>query len=313
MREAGVPWFGWWCAWAVALVLVGLAPSIRGADAQELEPRSYTNTPVGLNFLIAGYGYTKGNVVLSAATHVTDAEVVTHSGVLGYVRALDVWGRSGKLTVVLPFADASGTARQAGQERERDVSGLGDPRVRFSVNLYGAPALSLEEFRHYEPDLIVGVTLGVSAPLGQYDSGKLLNIGENRWSVKPEVGVSKALGPFTLEASAAVTFFTPNNDFLGGKTLEQSPLYSMQAHLVYQLPWGIWAALDGTYYAGGRTTIDGNRGESLEHVRLGLTIALPVNRYNSIKLYGSTGVYSRSGATFDALGIAWQVRWGAGL
>ncbi len=293
-------------------MLAGLACR-GGAEGQELEPRSYVNTPVGMNFLIAGYGYTRGDLVFSAASAIKDAEIETHSAFLGYVRALDVWGRSAKVTLVLPFGDASGTAQQAGQERERHVSGLADPRARFSVNLYGAPALSMEEFQHYRPDLIVGASLEVSPPLGQYDSDKVVNLGTNRWSLKPEVGASKDFGPVTLEASAAVTFFTPNNDFLGGKTLEQEPLFSAQAHLIYQFPLGIWAALDGTYYAGGRTTIDGNRGDNLQHARLGLTVSLPVNRYNSIKLYGSTGVYSRSGSSFDALGIAWQVRWGGGL
>lgn len=291
---------------------VAVVPT-RGADGQELEPRSYVNTPVGLNFVLAGYGYTKGSVVFSGSAPIKDAEVHTHSGVLAYVRSLDVWGRSGKLGVVVPYADASGSAKLAGQTQEREVSGFADPRLRLSVNLYGAPALSLEEFRSYRQDFIVGATLEVSPPLGQYDSEKLLNIGTNRWMVKPELGVSKALGSFTLEMSAAVTVFTPNNDFLGGKTLDQAPLYSLQGHLVHEFRNGLWAALDATYYVGGRTKIDGERGETEEHVRLGLTVTLPVNRYNSIKLYGSTGVYSRTGSDFDAVGIAWQVRWGAGL
>jgi hypothetical protein len=294
---------------ALAIVAVRAWP----ANGQELEPRSYVNTPVGLNFLIAGYGYTEGSVVFSASAPVKDAEVEAHAGFLAYVRALDVWGRSGKLGLVVPYAEASGSAKLAGQPREREVSGLADPKFRFSVNLYGAPALSLEEFRGWEQDLIVGVALEVSPPVGQYDSDKLLNIGTNRWSIKPELGVSKALGRFTLELSAAATFFTQNDDFLGGHTLEQDPLYAVQGHLVYEFGFGVWAALDATYYAGGRTIVDGVEADREENVRLGLTIALPVNRYNSIKLYGSTGAYSRTGTDFEALGIAWQVRWGGGL
>ena len=231
-----------------AVVVTAIAVAGRGAHAQELEPRAYVNTPVGLNFLLAGYGYTEGSVVFSAASPIKDAEVQTHAGVLAYVRSLDVWGLSGKFGLVVPFADASGTAKLAGQPRERQVFGRADPTFRLSVNLYGAPALSLEEFKDYRQDLIIGATLNVSPPLGQYNSTKLLNIGTNRWSVKPELGASKALGPFTLEMSAAVAFFTSNADFLGGKTLEQDPLYSVQSHLVYEIRAGIWAALDATYY-----------------------------------------------------------------
>jgi hypothetical protein len=284
------------------------------ARGQDLEPRTYSNIPVGLNFLIAGYGYSVGGVVTDPSFPLEDGDVQIHSTVLAYARAVDVWGTSGKFDVVLPFAWVSGTATFRGQPREREVSGLADPRFRFSVNLYGAPALSLQEFADYEQDLIIGASLQVSAPLGQYDSSKLLNIGTNRWSIKPEIGLSKALGPLTLELDAGVTFYTNNDDFLNGMTLEQDPIYAVQGHLIYNFGAGVWGALDATYYTGGRTTVDGVKGDTLqENTRLGLTVALPVNRYNSIKLYASTGVFARTGSNFNTGGIVWQFRWGGGL
>jgi hypothetical protein len=284
------------------------------ARGQDLEPRTYSNIPVGLNFLIAGYGYSVGGVVTDPSFPLEDGDVQIHSTVLAYARAVDVWGTSGKFDVVLPFAWVSGTATFRGQPREREVSGLADPRFRFSVNLYGAPALSLQEFADYEQDLIIGASLQVSAPLGQYDSSKLLNIGTNRWSIKPEIGLSKALGPLTLEVDAGVTFYTNNDDFLNGMTLEQDPIYAVQGHLIYNFGAGVWGALDATYYTGGRTTVDGVKGDTLqENTRLGLTVALPVNRYNSIKLYASTGVFARTGSNFNTGGIVWQFRWGGGL
>lgn len=284
------------------------------ARGQDLEPRTYSNIPVGLNFLIAGYGYSVGGVVTDPSFPLEDGDVQIHSTVLAYARAVDVWGTSGKFDVVLPFAWVSGTATFQGQPREREVSGLADPRFRFSVNLYGAPALSLQEFADYKQDLIIGASLQVSAPLGQYDSSKLLNIGTNRWSIKPELGVSKALGPLTLELDAGVTFYTNNDDFLNGMTLEQDPIYAVQGHLIYNFGAGVWGALDATYYTGGRTTVDGVKGDNVqENTRLGLTVALPVNRHNSIKLYASTGVFARTGSNFNTGGIVWQFRWGGGL
>lgn len=284
------------------------------ARGQDLEPRTYSNIPVGLNFLIAGYGYSVGGVVTDPSFPLEDGDVQIHSTVLAYARAVDVWGTSGKFDVVLPFAWVSGTATFRGQPREREVSGLADPRFRFSVNLYGAPALSLQEFADYKQDLIIGASLQVSAPLGQYDSSKLLNIGTNRWSIKPEIGLSKALGPLTLELDAGVTFYTNNDDFLNGMTLEQDPIYAVQGHLIYNFGAGVWGALDATYYTGGRTTVDGVKGDTLqENTRLGLTVALPVNRHNSIKLYASTGVFARTGSNFNTGGIVWQFRWGGGL
>lgn len=294
--------------------MVAFAAAGSAVDAQELEPRAYGNTPTGLNFLIVGYGYSHGDVVTDPSVPLKNANVEVHSTVLAYVRPLDVWGRSGKLEIVLPYAWASGTAEFLGQPQERQVSGLGDPMLLFSVNLYGAPALAPKEFAGYEQDLIIGASLQLSAPLGQYDSDKLLNIGTNRWSVKPELGLTQAWGPWTLELAAGITFYTDNDDFLSGMTREQDPLHSVQGHIIYSFRSGIWVALDATYYTGGRATVDGVKDRDLqENWRLGTTVALPVNRRNSIKLYASTGIYARSGGNFDAVGIAWQHRWGGGL
>jgi hypothetical protein len=304
------PFVGWVWTALVAATMVVPGGSVH---AQALEPRSYTNTPVGINFLLLGYGYTKGSVAFDASIPIEDAEVDVHSGLLAYARSLDVWGLSGKFIAVLPFAEVSGSAKLAGQEHERQVFGLADPLLRVSVNFFGAPALSMEEFPTYRQDIIVGASLQVTAPLGQYDSTKLLNVGTNRWSFKPELGVSKAWGPVILELIPAITFFTKNDDFLGGKTLEQDPIYSVQGHLIYEFFPAFWAALDATYYAGGRTTVDGEKGQQPGNVRLGLTAALSMSRHQSIKLYGSTSIYSRTDSDFWAVGILWQYRWGGGL
>jgi hypothetical protein len=125
--------------------------------------------------------------------------------------------------------------------------------------------------------------------------------------------VSKSWGPVILELISAITFFTNNDDFFGGKTLEQDPIYSVQGHLIHAFFPAFWAALDATYYVGGRTTIDGVKGQQPENVRLGVTAALSLNRHQSIKLYGSTGVYHRTDNNFWAVGILWQFRWGRGL
>ena len=297
---------------ALALILLTVAAA-RTAEAQDLEPRAYSNTPVGMNFLILGYGYTQGDVAFDTSSPIKDAELTVNGAVLAYARSLDVWGRNGKFDAILPFAALDGTAKVAGMPVERHVAGLGDPRLRLSVLWYGAPALTLEKFASYEADVIIGTSLAVTLPLGQYDTQKLVNIGTNRWSFKPEVGVSKTLGPLTLELTTSVTFYTDNDDFFIHKTLKVDPLYSIQGHVIYHTRFGVWAAVDVTYYAGGKATVDGNEGERLENVRVGGTVAIPVNRYNSIKLYGSTGAVARTGGSFNAFGIAWQYRWGGGL
>src|SRR3954462_2240118 len=226
------------------------------ASAQDIEPRAYSNAPVGVNFLIAGYAYTRGDLA-SQSLPLTNAKLDSSNAVLAYARALDLWGKSGKFDVIAPYTWLSGTADFAGQPVQRDVNGFNDPRFRLSVNLYGAPALTREEFRQYKQDLIIGASLQVSPPLGQYDDTRLINLGTNRWSFKPEIAISKARGPWTLEVAAAATLYTTNNDFFGGTTRSQDPLYSLQGHAIYGFHSGMWASLDATYFTGGRSTLNG--------------------------------------------------------
>ncbi|HKA41065.1 MAG TPA: transporter, partial [Burkholderiales bacterium] len=224
---------------AAAAGFLLLAALASGALAQDLEPRSYSNAPIGLNFLIGGFLYTRGDVAVDASVEVTDARLQTRSAVLAYARSLDVWGRSAKFDVILPYTALDGQALVAGAPVKREVSGFGDPRFRFSINFYGAPALPPEKFAEYHQDLIIGASVQVTAPWGQYDPDKLVNLGTNRWSVKPELGASKAWGTWIVELSAAGMFFTDNDDFFGGNKRAQDPIYSAQAHIVHLLRSGI--------------------------------------------------------------------------
>ncbi|MBP2674066.1 MAG: hypothetical protein H6Q84_906 [Deltaproteobacteria bacterium] len=297
-----------------AAAIAGLFFAAVQAHAGEIEPRAYVNTPVGVNFLLAGYAYSDGGLPTAGSSPIRDAQLKIHTGILAYARTLDVWGKSGKFDVILPYSDLSGSAMVEGQPRNRNVSGLHDPLFRFSVNFHGAPALSLEEFADYRQDLIIGASVQVSAPLGKYDEDKLVNLGNNRWFIKPDIGISKAWGAFTLELSTGLYYFTENRDYFGDNTLEQDPIYTAQVHATYNLGGGVWLAVSGTYDYGGRTTINGARSDDLgENSRLGVTLALPVNRNNSIKLYASSSVRTTSGTDYDLLGIVWQYRWGRGL
>ena len=294
-----------------SVVLACAAPSAR---AQDIEPRSYSNAPIGVNFLVAGYAYSRGGVSFDPSLPVTDTRLRTDSLAVGYARVFDAFGQSGKFDVIVPASALSGSATYAGEPVQRDIEGLHDPRFRVSINLLGAPSLDAKAFRNFEQDLIVGASFQVAAPLGQYDDERLINLGTNRWSFKPEVGMSKAWGPWTVEVAAAVTFYTDNRDFYGGKVREQDPLGSVQVHGIYSFPGGIWASADATYFAGGRTAVDGKRDNNLQqNWRAGATLAIPLDLRNSIKLYASSGVSARTGNDFDLVGIAWQVRWGVGL
>lgn len=296
----------------LALALLALAAA--QAYATDIEPRSYSNIPTGLNFLVAGYAYTQGNISFAPSVPIDNGKLTIHSSYLAYVRSLDLWGRSGKLDIIIPEAKLSGQADVKGEPRQRDSAGFTDPLFRLYVNLYGAPALPPKDFAAYHQDTIVGVSLAISPPGGRYNPDKLVNIGTNRWMFKPEIGVSKAFGPFTAEVAAGAFFFTDNSDFFGEKTLEQSPIFAMQGHLIYSFGSGFWGALDANYYTGGRTTTDGILNDNLQqNWRVGATLAFPLSRQHSVKLYGSTGVATRTGSNYDTIGVAFQYRWGEGF
>ena len=312
--ESACPRYACALARALLVCVVWAMAAIPAADAQEIEPRSYSNAPVGINFVIVGYGYTQGGFPTDTGLPITDPKLDTSNTVFAYARSLELWGKSAKFDAIVPYTWLSGTAIYNGQPVDRVVNGPGDPLFRVSMNLYGAPPLSLKEFSSYQQDLIVGVSLQVSPPWGQYDSERLVNIGANRWRFKPEIGVSKALGAWTLEGAAAVTLFTDNDNFYGGNTRAQDPLYSLQGHLIYSFRNGVWASGDATWFGGGRTTLNGVlRNDLQQNTRVGATLAFPVDRYNSIKFALSSGVSARTGNSFDLIALAWQHRWGDGL
>lgn len=282
--------------------------------AQTMEPLSYTNSPIGLNFLIAGYAYQTGNVLVDPSLPLKNVKATVDDAFLAYSRVINFWGQSGSVAIVLPYAWLSATGDVFEQHMKVDRTGLADLTLKLSVNLYGAPAVSLKEFSAYHQDLIIGVSLTTTAPSGQYIASKLVNIGANRWSAKPEIGASQAIASWTLEGAVGVTFFTDNDEYFGAHTRHQDALFSMQGHVIYNFTRKMWAALDSTYYTGGRTSLNGNLDNDLQtNSRWGGTFARSLGRQNSIKLYFSSGLTARTGSEFRIYGIGWQYRWGAGL
>jgi hypothetical protein len=301
----------WSSLWVTIGAVVFVSESVK---AQEAEPRAFSNTPIGLNFLIGGYLYAEGKMAFNPDLTIADANFNSNTALLAYVRSFELGGQSAKFDVIVPTSSFSAQGIANGLPAERQMSGFGDPRFRVSVNLFGAPALSAKDFVNYQQDLIVGVSMQVSAPLGQYDDSKLLNLGFNRWSFKPELGISKAWGPWTFELTPSVLIFSDNKDFFGGNTFSQAPIYTVQGHILYTFKSGIWMALDGLYFAGGHTALNGVRSDNEQvNTRVGFTLALPVDRNNSLKLSASTGVTTRTGSEFSAVGVAWQYRWGGGF
>jgi len=300
-------------AFLTCLILCVMTGSLK-TYAQNLEPRTYNNTPTGLNFLLAGYEYSEGALLFDPSLPVTDADAKVKIGFLIYLRTLGIAGKSAKIGMLLPYADLNASGYLSGVYRTRDTVGPADPTFLFTINFSGAPALSLDEYRKYQQDTVTGFTLKMTAPLGEYDNDKIINIGTNRWSIKPELGFSKTVNRWSFEGALATTFFTTNNEFNNGQKREQEPIYSVQGHIVYAFANQVWAAFSATYYEGGQTTIDGvQNNDKLGNWRTGFTLAIPVDRRNSIKLFTNNGISTRTGTDYDSIALAWQYRWGGGI
>lgn len=284
------------------------------AGAQEIEPRAYSNAPVGVNFAIVGVAHTQGGLNFDASVPITNEDLRTTSLVMAYARTLSLWGRSGKFDVIVPYTWLHGTADLMGVPLERKVDGFARPAMRLSMNFIGAPAMEMAQFRDWKQDLIVGASVQVSPPLGQYDENRIVNIASNRWSIKPEIGMSKARGRWIAELKLGATFFTDNDRFYGGATRSQDPVYALQGNLIRGLASGAWWSFDATYFEGGRSQVDGRFNRDLQqNWRVGASLSLPVDRANSVKFALSSGVYARTGNEFDAVAVSWQHRWGGGL
>ena len=280
------------------------------AQAQQLEPRAYSPAPIGLNFLGLGALYTTGGVVTDLASPVQNVQARVYTAAPYYGHTFVLFGRLASVTVITPFAEANvhGDVQDVG--RSIDRSGLLDPQVRFAVNLLGGPALKPREFVRHKPETTLGASIIVNAPFGQYDPAKLINLGTNRWSCKPELGLSHPAGDWTFELYAGVWLFEANDNFFGGQVKRQDPLASYQTHIVYEMRPRLWAAVDFTYYVGGETTVNGKpQNDRQGNTRAGLTLSVPIKQDQSLKLSWTRGVSTRIGYSFDTFGIAWQLLW----
>jgi hypothetical protein len=299
-------------------LLVALLCAARSMSAQELNPRAYLITPVGTNTLNLAYSHLEGNPDLNGAAPITDAYGTVDLAALGYYRALDFFGRSANVAVAIPYGVGDFSGRVAEAPRQATRSGFLDSSLRLSVNLIGGPAMEPREFSDWRQQVLLGVSLKIVAPTGQYDPTALINLGTNRWAFKPEIGYSQRWDHWVLDGYAAVWFFTTNPEFFshnqyvpGVQSKAQNPVAAFEAHLSYDVRPRLWISLDANYWSGGETSINGmtNRATYQKNSRVGVTASVPISAHNSIKLSYSDGAYVRFGGSFRTISASWQYAW----
>jgi hypothetical protein len=277
--------------------------------AQDLEPRAYARLPVNASVLVAGFGYSNGAVVTDATLPFKDVKAIVNSPSIAGLRSFSFFGQTAQVSVGIPYliAKVSGSVQETTQSITR--SGFGDIRLRLSVLVHGAPAVAAAELAKAPKRTVLGTSLTIIAPTGQYLNGKLINIGTNRWSFKPEIALSQPIGSrWLFDLYAGVWFFTNNNAFYPGTLVRsQDPMGSFQTHLSYNLSLRAWVAFDLTYYIGGSTSINGIANvDRQENSRVGGTVVLPVGKKSAVKFAYSTGAIIRFGANFTTLSVGWQ-------
>lgn len=279
-------------------------------SAQDLDPRAYVRVPIDMTVLIGGFGYTYGGVVLDPTSPIQDLKAKVETPMLGVGRTFNLFGLTSQVFIALPYSWAQASGKVFGDDSSTTRSGFGDMRFRISTLFLGAPAANLEEFAKSSSQTVMGASLTVIAPTGQYFSNKLINLSSNRWSFKPEIGLSYVVtDQWFIDLYAGVWLFTNNDSFFPGTSLRsQNPLITFQTHLSYNINPLMWAALDFTYYSGGQSSVnDIYKDDRLNNSRFGATFNFPLSKRSVIRIAYSTGAIIRFGANFSTVSMAWQM------
>lgn len=282
---------------------------VSALEAQDLEPRAYSASPVGVAFLGIGFSRSTGGVLLDPSLPFNDVNAKINATGLGLGYTFAFFHRQSLFSATLPYAWGTVSGDVGEQRASVDRSGLANVKFRFSVNLHGSPALSPREFAQRRDTYLVAVSLSADAPTGQYSGKKLINLGTNRWAFKPEVGISYPVKKFYFDIYTGIWLYAANDNFFpGGAKRTQDPLPVVQGHISYTLRRRMWLALDATWYNGGAGHVnDGPAISRQNNSRVGTTFALPISRNQSLKFAYAAGATARAGSNFRTITVAWQI------
>src|SRR5579864_1401527 len=252
--------------------------------AQDLAPRAYLITPTHSNAVTLSYSFYSGGILFDGAVPITGATAKVNVSVFSYTHSLKLFGRSANFSASMPYGVGNFHGTMVGAETNAYRSGALDSAFRLSVNLKGGPAMDVQEFLKWRQKLLLGFSFRVVAPTGQYDPTKLLNYGANRWAFKPELGLSRRWTNWLLDTYGGLWFFTTNHEFFsrnqfssGTNTQKQNPIFAFEGHLSYDVKPRFWASLDGNFWVGGRSSLNGieNPNTLQRNSHVGSTVSLP--------------------------------------
>jgi hypothetical protein len=290
----------------------------RSCRSQDLAPRAYIITPTHSNAVTLTYSSFDGSITFDGNIPITGASARFIVSVFNYSHSLSFFGRSANVLVSLPYGVGNFRGTVVGAETLAYRSGLMPASVRFSVNLKGGPSMNVQEFMKWKQKSIVGISLKLVPLTGQYDPTKLINLGTNRWALKPELGYSRRWAHWLLDGYGGAWFFTTNPEFFshnqfspGTNRQSESPIGSFEGHLSYDFKPRLWISLDANYWFGGTTSLNGvqSPGTLQRNSRVGLTASIPLSRHQSMKISYNNGAYIKYGGNYQNISVAWQYTW----
>jgi len=292
---------------------------LRALDSQSLLPRAYLITPLHSNTINLGYSFYSGGLDFNGVVPVEGATGTYSVPTVGYYHSFGVLGRSANIQGSLPYGVGTFQGAVLGTDQEIYRSGLVDLGFRVSVNLKGGPAMPISQFIQWKQKIVLGISLGVIAPTGQYNPANLIRWGTNRWTFKPEFGYSQRFGKWILDGYAGIWFFTPNPKFLSipvPQSQTENPIGSVESHLSYDAKrfrsgTPLWFSLDGNFWYGGTASLGDRSNPATRQTssRIGVSAGIPLSRHQSIKTSFSTGAYIRYGGDYRSASVSWQYSW----
>jgi hypothetical protein len=294
------------------LISLGLPGQV---SAQDLEPRRWNHLPTGLNLVGVGYAYTEADVFFNPVFKISDATSRINSVGLQFIHIFDLAGKSARISLLVPSLSGRWEGVVDDEYQIIHRRGIGDPRLRMSVNLYGAPALEGSEFAQYRAEhttnTVVGASIAVTVPLGKYCDDCLINVGNNRWSVRPQIGVVHTRGPWSFEFTSSAFVFTDNDGFFDDAILTQKTIYTAQAHVIYNFEPGLWTSLSTGYGTGGRISIERQKTDfEVDNWIWSANFGFSIGKSQSVMLTWLSGrSQNQVGRDSDNLLLGWSVRW----
>ena len=296
-----------WCALAI----------LHGPDearAQFTDAHNYDNTPVGVNQLELGYAFVHANASIDTSLVIAGANLNLNQALIDYTYYFGLFDRLTWVQAALPVARLGGSI--TGSNIESSIAGSGDSSYALAMLLKGGPALSVAQFDNYRPTTTVGVSFTFTAPTGLYNADRILNLGSDRWSFKPEIALSHPFGPeqkWQLDAYANAYFYTDNTSYHGREILRQEPLAGLEGHISYSFNDNLWVSLDTRYSFRGATFVDGaDQNNAQQNVMFGSEMNLSLNSRHSLLFEFVKAAVHHNSPAVVGFSVKYDYTWGKG-